>query len=804
VSRCCGGSNNNSNGGGGDGGARGGGIGGGGGGGGATPSPSPAAPRRRGLVGPNLQLLLGLMALVASTTFAVRRQFGSTRPPTARLRLARSIADLTLALSETAAADGGVVDERDALLEQLLRDRLRRRQDRGVGTTAGAGGDGGHLGGPTAQLPPVVVVGGGVGGGVGGAGVGGSGGAAGAFSGWFGGGSGGDGRGGASSDGGGSKDGSADGGASYRASANSLAADVQESLAAPSPIPPPGSPLGGGGNGTDGSGGGIQGGGNGTGSGGGLGGRISPPAASDGGPTLADAAALLARLGNGSAAAAAPLPQSGPNGTLASPSPQPAWYTCPRWNGTEEERVASCSGGSRDPNGYVHLVSTREGMSAWTHVIWEMLRYAKSMNRSFVEPCVAGGEIIPCTPGRVVTVPESVRKSARFGPITGHRDPLRVKAFLGACGVAGRDHGIQKRLARAYPLRLYLDMRALRQYWRKIVTFDEWVAAELCHCNDDGLEWDGHHVTAELGYCVAWGPRAAQIRSTWCSPDQGPFRFGAVWAPRVMPEAMPHWVRDGRFQGHMFYYLDELRADPRRNQFFWNVWRGAFEPLGTHKKAPRFNEIHEAAVDAWLTDRLGLAAVQYAVFQWRSEQVEDAQIYPCAVEMARVSRPVIDAIRGPELNGGVLVADIPAPNNPCMMWKEYHASNRNTSEHRRAVRKLLGAGMVKYDRDHPGLDSGVLSIRDWLLATKATYYVTCAGTHDKCRACFRAESKFIHRIVEARKQASRSSFTRWFDLTPKALFALSAGPPKPYNITAPETAEGLKDATFKYNKPVMR
>lgn len=477
---------------------------------------------------------------------------------------------------------------------------------------------------------------------------------------------------------------------------------------------------------------------------------------------------------------------NGTNGT-AFVAPPPIWFKCPAWNGTAEQRLERCRNNpNRDPNGYVHLISTREGMSAWTHILWEMLRFAKTLNRTFVEPCVAGGEIIPCTPGRVHMVPESLRKTGRYGPVTARRDPLRVKAFLGACGLNGRGKGVEKRLGRSYPLRLYLDLRHLRQYYRKIISFEEWAQSELCDCPDDELKWDGRTLTGELGYCVAWGPRAAQIKSSWCSPEQGPYRFGAVWAPRVMPDHMPHWVRDGRFQGHMFYYLDELRNDPRRNMFFWNVWRGSFEPLGSHKKPPRFNEIHQAAVDAWLGDRLGLAASQYAAFQWRAEQVEESEIFGCATEMARISRPIIDAIRGPELNGGVLVADIPAPNNPCMMWKEFHASNRNSSEHRRAVKRLLSVGMVKYDKDHPALDAGVLSIRDWLIATRATYYVTCSGTNDKCRSCFRAESKFIGRIIEARRQGKLSSYTRWFDLTPKALFSMGAGPPKPYNVTPAE------------------
>ena len=460
-----------------------------------------------------------------------------------------------------------------------------------------------------------------------------------------------------------------------------------------------------------------------------------------------------------------------------------AWSCTAIANGSAGAARRKCSGvdGLREGRrGYIHLVSVREGMSAWTHVLYEVLELARRLNRTLVEPCVAGGEIVPCVPGRVLRVPGSL-SAARGAPVTAYADPLRVPAFLSHCGTAGKSRGVAKRDNRAYPLSLYLDVAALRtSVWKHIIPYDAWVAQELCGGCSAELAWDGRRTMVDRGYCIAWGPRAAQIDTPWCGADQGRYVFDSVWAPRLMPDSMPSWVREGRFAGHMSYYESELAGDARRNIFLFNVWKGSFAPLGTHaKRAPRFNDIHEAAVAAWISERLGVAAPQYAAFHWRSEQVPEALLPGCAEALAKAAAPVIDAVRGPESVGAVLVSDIPADANPCKMWREYYAVNRDASAPRRAVATLLAAGMVKYDADHPAVDAGVLSIRDFLIATRSHYYITCSGGDPagKCRSCFRADSKFVSRVLAVRRAARLSSFSRWFDLSTRALFSLAVGPP---------------------------
>ena len=89
-----------------------------------------------------------------------------------------------------------------------------------------------------------------------------------------------------------------------------------------------------------------------------------------------------------------------------------------------------------------------------------------------------------------------------------------------------------------------------------------------------------------------------------------------------------------------------------------------------------------------------------------------------------------------------------------------------------AGRMLVKAGLVKYDADHPRLDAGVLSIRDFLLATQAAWLVTCRGkSGGECRGCFRANSYFTKKIVDARRDAGRPSLTAWFSVTAADLTA---------------------------------
>ena len=205
-------------------------------------------------------------------------------------------------------------------------------------------------------------------------------------------------------------------------------------------------------------------------------------------------------------------------------------------------------------------------------------------------------------------------------------------------------------------------------------------------------------------------------------------------------------------------------------------------------------------------------------FQWRTEEVPEERLPGCASRLTKAARVLMDAIATPTSvpvialtadssrrkpadnrpsHRGVLISDLPGPSNPCRMWRTYRLSqprsqaaqgstvdvgraaaaaamtttapNRTTEAdsqvRRKAVARLMHAGLAKYDEDHPMVDAGVLSIRDWLLATSAETYVTCSQSAAACGNCFRAQSKFVRRILEARARAGRRRVVEWISTT---------------------------------------
>ena len=156
---------------------------------------------------------------------------------------------------------------------------------------------------------------------------------------------------------------------------------------------------------------------------------------------------------------------------------------------------------------------------------------------------------------------------------------------------------------------------------------------------------------------------------------------------------------------------------------------------GTLPALPHFNPIHMLAVHAWLAHRLdvGGALVRgssggeqgasdaseeearwdgYAVFQWRSETVNQRIMEGCARNMSKIAKKALGALRSVTRAGGVLAADLPAPRNPCAQWHVYAGSfSDGEGTRRRSLTSLMSVGLSKYDDDHPGVDAGVLSIR---------------------------------------------------------------------------------------------
>lgn len=144
----------------------------------------------------------------------------------------------------------------------------------------------------------------------------------------------------------------------------------------------------------------------------------------------------------------------------------------------------------------------------------------------------------------------------------------------------------------------------------------------------------------------------------------------------------------------------------------------------------------------------------------------------------------------------VLVADLPAPSNPCETFYELTAwGERDLARARTAqAAAFLRAGYAKYDA-HPSraaLDAGVLAIRDVLLGSRATWFLTCHAYHTRadvqpeaaglCGPCF-FFSAYIHRVVLARKAAGLPSNEIVFNVS-----AANLVPPPPSPAPLPARA----------------
>ena len=216
----------------------------------------------------------------------------------------------------------------------------------------------------------------------------------------------------------------------------------------------------------------------------------------------------------------------------------------------------TCTAGRR----YIVLLSVREGMSAWSHAVLEVLSTAALLNRTLVLPCVAGGVIVPCVPGRVLPVPEGMqalplRRADEPPLIDAYRDPLAVPAFGEMCGV--KTATVRASGGRAYPLSLYLDVAALRRVYPALIDFDEWAACELGARRDEAPrrakarevvveKWssDGTaalRVRGPLVYCVTRhgvAPAHSRGGDNGCRNPVGPYVFDSVWRPPNASDAV--------------------------------------------------------------------------------------------------------------------------------------------------------------------------------------------------------------------------------------------------------------------------
>ena len=499
-------------------------------------------------------------------------------------------------------------------------------------------------------------------------------------------------------------------------------------------------------------------------------------------PLAAAAAALVAAVAPPSAAAAGAAggatPSPWPAGVYrslhyAAGTPQDAagwraWASEPleaRFSPSRATPPSPLAPGGR----YAYWMLVVEGFGAWSDAIYETINLAVRLNRSWVEPCVRNGCIEPCRFGHVRPVPAWSAGAGAAAAAAGV-DPGLLPRIADDCKIdlPPRSAPLDS-VAEAYPLSAYVDVAAVAAQYPPgtVVSYADWAAsyvAEHAPAADAaaGGRWAAHHA---YNFDMQHGGVTGAVAV-------GDFSFADTIIGRVAPERFaPGFDRTSREA-----VFEMLAADASPTLFFYHYYRSMFALYFEFPVVP-LSPWHTAAVAAYV--RGPLAGPPYAAFHWRSEGVDFGALGKCAGELAGLATALLPAAFPPDGPGAVLLADMPAPANPARMWNDY--ANGNSAEQKGAMATMLAAGFHKYDAavyaaaadaaaataggavTH--LDAGVFSVRDYLLAVGADWYITCQGDHwETCHGCFRAGSNIVWRIKKDREAVGKPVEFFWFDV----------------------------------------
>jgi hypothetical protein len=536
----------------------------------------------------------------------------------------------------------------------------------------------------------------------------------------------------------------------------------------------------------------------------------SPAAAADAGAALTPLSSLVAAAAALASAVSAPLPRAATAGG-ATPSPWPAGVyrslhfaagtpqDAAGWRAWASEPLEARFSPSRaappsplPPGGrYAYWMLVVEGFGAWSDAIYETINLAVRLNRSWVEPCVRNGCIEPCRLGHVRPVP-AWSAGAGAGAAAAGVDPGLLPRIPDDCKIDLPPRGAPvESIAEAYPLSAYVDVAAVAAQYPPgtVVSYADWAAsyvAEHAPAPDPaaGGRWSAHHA---YNFDMQHGGVTGGVAV-------GDFSFGDTIIGRVAPDKFaPGFDRTSREA-----VFEMLAADASPTLFFYHYYRSMFALYFEFPVVP-LSPWHTAAVAQYVRGPLG--GPPYAAFHWRSEGVDFGALGKCAGELAGLATALLPAAFPPAGPGAVLLADMPAPANPARMWNDY--ANGNSAEQKGAMATMLAAGFHKYDAAvyaaaaaaaaaTPGgavvhLDAGVFSVRDYLLAVGADWYITCQGDHwETCHGCFRAGSNIVWRIKKDREAEGKPVEFFWFDVgaadpsrVPESLRARNASVARP-------------------------
>ena len=205
------------------------------------------------------------------------------------------------------------------------------------------------------------------------------------------------------------------------------------------------------------------------------------------------------------------------------------------------------------PNKYLMLVQGQEGFGAWNDQIWEMLDLARTLNRSFVEPCVRNSCLEPCRCGAV----HDVRvHDADLGQFDEGKDPLNLKFDPYPCEpYTGH---MRAQVGWSWPLSVYLDMAALKAYYPHIVRYQDWCDNVMSKDTSvDVMEKDKRWIVTQGAFC-------GELHEHWC--DMGQTKLIGDFYFEKFEFGRPGTVPDTGM-------MDRLHNEPYHTIFYYGYYR---------------------------------------------------------------------------------------------------------------------------------------------------------------------------------------------------------------------------------------
>lgn len=411
---------------------------------------------------------------------------------------------------------------------------------------------------------------------------------------------------------------------------------------------------------------------------------------------------------------------------------------------------------------FLTMFSASEGQAGWYLALREASFLAMRLNRTLVEPCVLGGYIVPCKFGKVAQVPDGLDPNDVAAVLNG-RDILGMTRSRRSCrgdinntNLSAIDNGT------VYPLHFYLDTKYVAQHalFSPFILYFDWLKERIAPI-------DTNRTVAEKLDLLWVNPRNNNlyVPSPLFASKGDDFRPCRNWSFGFDNINFPHAVCPYRPGLGNYPYIEPdnmtvaLESYQNITDIFVGGWvrSGSRAPCGD-EKPPRFNALHVAAVQHWISTVVRPNGdKRYAVFQWRTNRIPADRMISCSNKLLNAAQSI--ALFGVNSRAddsrAVLVADMPAESNPCGIW-EHKKSDTTRSD---VVKAFAMVGFKKYDDYFPFIDEGVQAVRDLILAIEADWYISCT-TGTICGQCSWGSS-YVTQVLATRAELGRLSNTEW-------------------------------------------